>query len=178
MYNVSGAFPVSGWAADTDGIQKIEVLIDNGDHAGRDPRRSAPGRRPDVPRLQRRDVQRLGRRTSTRRASRTASTLLTVRATDKQGVENTIGHRTIQIINNDNFLKPFGYLDEPQRDAVLFGTGCVGDQEPPPVSPPIRPEEHLTAVRGWALDLGTRGGTGRVAYAELLVDGVRWLRYR
>src|ERR1700754_5303336 len=30
VYNVSGAFPVSGWAADTDGVQKIEVLIDNG----------------------------------------------------------------------------------------------------------------------------------------------------
>jgi len=27
---------------------------------------------------------------------------------------------------------------------------------------------------GWALDLGTREDTGRVAYAELLIDGVAW----
>ena len=174
VYNVSGAFPVSGWASDTDGIQKIEVLVDNSVYQGAihgDPRPDVGQTFPDfsgatfsgwVANL---DSTRIQNGIHT----------LTVRVTDKQGLENTIGHRTIQVINNDNFLKPFGYLDEPQRDAVLFGTGCFGEQQVPPVSPPIRPEEHLTTVRGWALDLGTRGGVGRVGYAELLIDGVRWL---
>lgn len=174
VYNVSGAFPVSGWAADTDGIQKIEVLVDNAVYQGAihgDPRPDVGQTFPDfsgatfsgwVANL---DSTRIQNGIHT----------MTIRAFDKHGIENTIGHRTIQVINNDNFLKPFGYLDEPLRDAVLFGTGCLGDQDPPPVSPPIRSEAHLTAVRGWALDLGTREGTGRVAYAELLVDGVRWL---
>ncbi|HEX6095364.1 MAG TPA: Ig-like domain-containing protein [Thermoanaerobaculia bacterium] len=175
VYNVSGAFPVSGWAADTDGIQKIEVLIDNGIVGAAvhgDPRPDVGQTFPDF----------TGATFSGWVANIDSTKLqngihtLTVRATDKQGIENSIGHRTVQIINNDAFLKPFGYLDEPKRDAVLFGTGCLGDDnEPPPVSPPIRVEEHLTLVRGWALDLGTREGTGRVAYAELLIDGVPWL---
>ncbi len=174
VYNVSGAFPVSGWAADTDGIQKVEVLIDNQVYQAAvhgDPRPDVGQTFPDfsgatfsgwVANI---DSTRIQNGIHT----------LTVRAFDKHGIENSIGHRTIQVINNDNFLRPFGYLDEPRRDAVLFGTGCLGDVDPPPVSPPIRPEAHLTAIRGWALDLGTRDGEGRVAYAELMIDGVRWL---
>lgn len=174
VYNVSGAFPVSGWAADTDGIQRIEVLIDQGIQQGAiygDPRPDVGQTFPDFS----------GATFSGWVANVDSTTiqngvhLLTVRAVDRNGLSNTIGQRTIQVVNNDTFLKPFGYLDEPKRDAILFGTGCDGDQDPPPVSPPIRPEAHLTAVRGWALDLGTRNGTGRVAYAELMVDGVRWL---
>ena len=40
---------------------------------------------------------------------------------------------------------------------------------------PVDLTRHITPVRGWALDLGTRDNPGRVAYAELLVDGVKWL---
>lgn len=174
VYNVSGAFPVSGWAADTDGIRRIEVLIDNQIVQGAvhgDPRPDVGATFPDFT-----GALYSGwiANVDTTRYTNGIHTL-TVRAVDTEGMENTIGHRTIQVINNDLFLKPFGYLDEPQRDAVLFGTGCGENDDVPRVSPPIRPEAHLTAVRGWALDLGTRLGTGRVAYAELLVDGVQWL---
>ena len=174
VYNVSGAFPVSGWAADTDGIQRIEVLIDNGIVQGAvhgDPRPDVGASFPDFPGAAFSGW--IANVDSTRYTNGIHT--LTVRAIDRNGLENTIGHRTVQIINNDIFLQPFGYLDEPKRDAVLFGTGCSGDDTPPPVSPPINPQAHLTPVRGWALDLGTRGGTGRIAYAELLIDGVRWL---
>jgi N-acetylmuramoyl-L-alanine amidase len=174
VYNVSGAFPVSGWAADTDGMQRIEILLDNQIVQGGvygDPRPDVGATFPDFTGAM---FSGWISNIDTTRYQNGIHTL-TVRAIDRAGMENTIGHRTVQIINNDNFLRPFGYLDEPQRDAVLFGTGCDGDDDPPPVSPPIRPEAHLSTVRGWALDLGTRGGTGRVAYAELLIDGVRWL---
>lgn len=178
VYNVSGAFPVLGWAADTDGIDRIEILIDELVHQSAmygDPR-------PDVGAtffdyegaLHSGWVANID---STRIPNGVHS--LAVRAWDRFGVSAEIGRRTIQIINNDNFLKPFGFLEEPQRDATLFGTTCGpdDDDDPPILSPPVRPvdEEHITAVRGWALDLGTRVDTGRVAYAELLVDGVRWL---
>ena len=78
----------------------------------------------------------------------------------------------MQIFNEHANLKPFGYIDEPKRDAVLYGTRCgvaaaVSRR-------PINPQSHITPVRGWALDLGTRTDTGRVAYVELMVDGVRW----
>ncbi|MDQ3280555.1 MAG: Ig-like domain-containing protein [Acidobacteriota bacterium] len=172
--NVSGAFPVSGWAADLDGIERIEVLIDDGILQGAmygDPRPDVGVTFPDftgalfsgyVANIDSTRIQ-------------NGVHLLTVRAVDRQGITTMIGRRQVQIINNDQFLKPFGYLEEPQRDAVLYGTGCGPNADPGPVSPPITPGHHLTTVRGWALDLGTRRDTGRVAYAELMVDGVRWL---
>lgn len=174
VVNVSGAFPVSGWAADTDGIQRIEVLVDNGILQGAIHGDARPDVGATFPDFTGATFSGWIANIDSTRIENGIHTL-TIRAVDRHGIENTIGHRTIQIINNDAFLKPFGYLDEPRRDAVLFGTSCDDDDSPPVVSPPIRPEEHLTAVRGWALDLGTRGGTGRVAYAELLIDGVRWL---
>ncbi|HEX6084903.1 MAG TPA: Ig-like domain-containing protein [Thermoanaerobaculia bacterium] len=174
VYNVSGAFPVSGWAADTDGIARVDVMIDNSilqSAVYGDPRPDVGESYPDFAAA--RFSGWIANIDSTRYQNGIHT--LTVRAIDKFGFENTLANRTIQIINNDLFLQPFGYLDEPKRDAVLFGTGCDGDDEPPPVSPPINPQAHLTPVRGWALDLSTRGGTGRISYAELLIDGVRWL---
>lgn len=171
--NVSGAFPVVGWAADTDGLQKIEVLLDdtilqNAIHGDQ---------RPDVgatfPDFQGAMFSGYVANVDSTRIENGVHTL-TVRAYDSKGMPALIGRRTVQVINNDQFLKPFGYLDEPLRDAVLYGTGC-GNQTPPVISPPINMAEHITSVRGWALDLGTRQDTGRVMYAELLVDGVRWL---
>jgi Bacterial Ig domain len=171
--NVSGAFPVVGWAADTDGVDRIEVLIDDTIMQG-----AIHGdARPDVGATFA-DFE--GARFSGFVANldttrvQNGMHVLTVRAIDSKQMAALIGRRTIQVINNDNFLRPFGYLDEPKRDATLFGTGC-GDDDGPIVSPPVDVNEHITQVRGWALDLGTRPDTGRVAYAELLVDGVRWL---
>lgn len=173
--NVSGAFPVLGWAADVDGIDRIEVLMDGGVLQGAmygDVRPDVAATMPDF------DSAAFSGFIANIDSTRIPNGvhLLTVRATDRKGVSSTIGTRTVQVINNDNYLKPFGFIDEPLRDARLFGTGCGGaDEDPPILSPPIRPEAHITPVRGWALDLGTRTDTGRVAYAELLVDGVPWL---
>jgi hypothetical protein len=96
---------------------------------------------------------------------------LDVRATDRLGMSRLIGRRTVQIFNENTNLKPFGYIDEPKRDATLYGTLCGTI---PNFSPAVNPQSHITPVRGWALDLGTRTDTGRVAYVELMVDGVPW----
>ncbi|HEX8616472.1 MAG TPA: Ig-like domain-containing protein [Thermoanaerobaculia bacterium] len=172
--NVSGAFPVLGWAADLDGIQRVEVLIDDGilqSAMHGDPRPDVGGTFPDFTGAMFSGY--VANIDSTR--IQNGVHVLTVRAIDRLGVSNLIGRRTVQVINNNNFLRPFGFIDEPQRDAVLYGTNCGEGAGPGPISPPVTPGEHITPVRGWALDLGTRQDTGRVAYAELLVDGVRWL---
>jgi hypothetical protein len=174
--NVSGAFPAVGWAADTDGIDRIEVLIDESVMQGAlhgDMRPDVGGTFPDFSGAMYSGF--VANIDSTRIQNGVHS--LTVRAIDRKGMSSVIGSRMIQVINNDLFLKPFGYLEEPQRDATLYGTSCGPDEEPPVVSPPIRDvtSEHITPVKGWALDLGTRPDTGRVAYAELLVDGVPWI---
>lgn len=169
-YNASGSFPVSGWALDTDGISKVEVLIDNGvmqDAMYGDPR-------PDVANsiadwsdalyssfIANVDTTRIPDGVHT----------LDVRASDTTGLSRLIGRRVIQISNEGANLKPFGYVDEPLKNAVLYGTLC---QTIPQASPSINPQSHITPVRGWALDLGTREDTGRVAYAEVLVDGRSW----
>jgi hypothetical protein len=171
--NVSGAFPVVGWAADTNGLKKIEVLLDDTilqDAIHGDQRPDVGATFPDFEGAMFSGY--VANVDSTR--IQNGVHVLTVRAVDNNDLPALIGRRTVQVINNDQFLKPFGYLDEPLRDAVLFGTGCGGD-DGPVFSPPININEHITPVRGWALDLGTRQDTGRVAYAELLVDGVRWL---
>jgi N-acetylmuramoyl-L-alanine amidase len=174
VYNVSGAFPVVGWAADTDGIERVEVLMDDSVLQGAvhgDARPDVAAQFPDFPGAKFSGY--VAHIDSTRIQNGVHT--LTVRGVDRKGVSAQIGRRVVQVINNDLFLKPFGYLDEPQRDATLFGTGCAGTQGPGPVSPPIDVNEHLTPVRGWALDLGTRVDSGRVSYVELLIDGVRWL---
>ncbi|MEA2163979.1 MAG: hypothetical protein QOK37_2106 [Thermoanaerobaculia bacterium] len=170
IFNASGSFPVSGWALDTDGIAKVEVLIDNGVMQNAmygDARPDVANTFSDWPDAL---FSSFIANVDTTRIQDGVHTL-DVRATDRNGLSRLIGRRTVQIFNENGNLKPFGYVDEPKRDAVLYGTSC---NTPPTVSPAINPQSHITPVRGWALDLGTRTDTGRVAYAELMVDGRRW----
>lgn len=175
IHNAAGAFPVSGWTADIDGIDRVEVLIDDQIMQGAlhgDPRPDVGTSFPDFTGAL---YSGFVANVDTTRVQNGVH-LLTVRAIDRKGMSTLIGRRQVQVINNDQFLRPFGFIDEPQRDAVLFGTNCDGVDDPPIlVSPPARPQAHLIAVRGWALDLGTRRDVGRVAYASLLIDGVEWI---
>ncbi len=172
VYNASGSFPVVGWATDADGVSRVDVQIDGGNLQSAmygDSRPDVGAVFADFPAglfsgfIANIDTTRVQDGVHT----------LTVTATDRLGSTRLIGRRTVQILNSEQNLKPFGRLDEPLRDAVLYGTECGTPTLP--VSPPIRSAVHITPVRGWALDLGTRVNTGRVAYAELLVDGARWL---
>ncbi|MBI2214130.1 MAG: Ig-like domain-containing protein [Acidobacteria bacterium] len=170
VYDVNGSFPVSGWAADVDGIARIDVQIDNLSTQAAvygDPRPDVQNSFPDLPSTLYSGF--LAQLDSSRLTDGVHS--LNVRATDRNGLSRVIGRRTIQVFNSENNLRPFGSLDQPQRDAVLYGD--CGDTGPV-VSPLIDPENRITPVRGWALDLGTREDTGRVAYAELMIDGVQW----
>jgi hypothetical protein len=172
IYNAAGSFPVVGWAADADGIERVDVQIDGGNLQSAmygDSRPDVGATLPDLPAalfsgfIANVDTTRI----------QDGVHVLTVTARDRFGLTKLIGRRTVQIFNSEQNLKPFGRVDEPLRDAVLYGTLCG---EPGGfVSPPIRPTAYITPVRGWALDLGTRVDTGRVSYVELLVDGARWL---
>lgn len=171
IYNTSGSFPVVGWTTDTDGIARVDVQIDDGILQSAlygDPRPDVGNTYPDFPAAL---FSGFIANVDTTRTQDGVHTL-TVRATDRLGVSRLIGRRTVQILNSEQNLKPFGYLDEPKRDAVLFGTQCG---QVPIISPPVNPRSHITPVRGWALDLGTRIDLGRVSYVEMLIDGVRWI---
>jgi N-acetylmuramoyl-L-alanine amidase len=170
-YNASGSFPVVGWAADTDGIGRVDVIIDAGIHQSAmygDARPDVGNSFPDFPAA---NLSGFIANIDTTRIQDGVH-LLEVVAFDRLGLSKIIGRRQVQIFNNETNLKPFGFLDEPKRDAVLFGTRC--NLAPVIISPPVNPQSHITPVRGWALDLGTRSNLGRVAYVEMMIDGVRW----
>jgi len=170
IYNAAGSFPVVGWAVDTDGIARVDVYMDGGVLQSAmygDARPDVGNTFPDFPAalfssfIANIDTTRI----------QNGVHLLEVRATDRLGVSRLIGRRQVQVFNDNQNLKPFGYLDEPKPNAVLYGTRCA---EIPQVSPAVNPQSHITPVRRWALDLGTRSDLGRFSYVELLIDGVRW----
>ncbi len=174
IYNASGSFPVVGWVADADGVARVDVQIDGANLQSAmygDPRPDVGAVFPDFPAalfsgfIANVDTTRL----------QDGVHLLSVTAVDRVGTSRLIGRRQVQIFNTESNLHPFGRIDEPQRDAVLYGTQCGAGAGPIIVSPPVRVTANITPVRGWALDLGTRLDLGRVAYAELMIDGVRWL---
>lgn len=175
IYNAAGSFPVVGWAADTDGVTRVDVYMDGAilqNAIYGDERPDVGNTFADFPAAEFSGF--IANIDSTRMQN--GVHLLEVKAVDRLGASRLIGRRQVQIFNNESFLKPFGYLDEPKRDAVLYGTKC--NIVPPVIfSPgfPINNNAHITPVRGWAVDLGTRADLGRVSYVELLVDGVRWI---
>lgn len=178
IHDASGSFPVAGWVSDTDGIDRVDILVDNlimQQAIYGDARPDVAVTFPDFPAalfsgfIAHMDTSRLLNGVHT----------LTVRAVDQLGLARTIAERKIQVFNTEENLRPFGFLDQPLRDDVLYGTNCGIPPGPivisPTPAPGTRPPSFITPVRGWALDLGTRGDTGRVAYVELMIDGVRWL---
>jgi len=172
VYNATSAFPVVGWATDTDGISEVDIYVDGLIQQSAiygDPRPDVSNTFPDFPAslfsgfIANIDTTRIP----------DGVHLLEARATDTKGMSRLIGRRQIQVFNSESEDKPFGYLDEPKRDAVLYGTLC-GQNPGSTVSPPVNPTAHITPVRGWALDLAPRTEVGRVSYVELMIDGVRW----
>jgi Bacterial Ig domain len=171
-FDAHGAFPALGWILDTDGIAQVNVLMD-----GATMQSAIYGSgRPDVgiayPDFPQAAVSGFSANIDTTRLLDGVHTL-SIEAVDRLGLKAEIGRRVVQVFNTESTLEPFGHIDEPQRDAVLFGTNCT-TVPPPLVSPPANPGSHVTMVRGWALDLNTRTDTGRVKYVELMIDGVRW----
>src|ERR1051325_2018254 len=95
IYNASGSFPVVGWAADTDGIARVELLVDGAVMQGAvygDARPDVGNSFPDFPAalfsgfIANMDATRLAEGVH----------LLEIRAVDNQGAQRLIGRRQIQ----------------------------------------------------------------------------------
>jgi hypothetical protein len=193
---ISGAFPVSGWAADDSGlIDHIDILVDGSIVAGTVgnglpssaiyglPRPDVFALFPDVPNSLHSGF--LANIDTT--AFENGVHIISARAFDKQDSSNVLGVRSVVIINNASNLPPFGFLDLPLDGASLFcgptvNTPCTPETPTPPPpctvspcfppgpvgQPPVPVSFYKNVVAGWALDAGSRG---RVAYVELLIDG-------
>lgn len=172
VHDANGSFPVVGWTTDTDGVSRVELLVDGGVMQAAvygDPRPDVRFAYPDLPAAEFSGF--IAHMDSTRLLDGIHH--LAVRVTDNHGLARTIGERTVQVFNSENNLRPFGYLDQPLPGARLYGTNC-GDVPDCQVSPcpPVDFDNHISPVTGWALDLGTRERRGMVAHAELMIDGV------
>ncbi|MEN8163584.1 MAG: hypothetical protein ABFS37_05600, partial [Acidobacteriota bacterium] len=80
-----------------------------------------------------------------------------------------IGRRFVQTFNTAYNLPPFGGIDWPLPNHIMYGDGC---DDPTNVStPPYDEPENVEWVAGWALDVGSTTDPGGVAYVQLLIDG-------
>ena len=187
---LSGSFPVTGWAVDDSGvIDHIDVLVDGRVVAGAVgtgqvgtaqyglPRPDVFALYPDVPNSINSGFVANIDTTAFVDGVHTVS----VRAFDSQGASNVLGTRTVTIINVGSNLPPFGFLDVPLDKASIL---CSSDN--PFVDSTTCPEPcfqtaldglsvpvsyYRNVVAGWALDVGARQDRGQVAYVELLLDG-------
>jgi hypothetical protein len=174
----SGSFPVLGWAIDDVSVDHIDFKVDGGIVATAIGQ-GLPGStalygfaRPDV-RAAYPDVP------SSLYSGFIANIdtthfiggvhTLEVRATDNTGANSSLGTRSIQIVNNQGNLGPFGWLDFPNDSAYLLCAPVPGGGSPSPLPP--NPVFLLNYASGWALSTGTRPGLGSVVWVELLLDG-------
>ena len=191
---MSGSFPITGWALDDQDVDHIDFLIDGEivmGAVGRGLPSSAVfgSQRPDVYAAFPDFPGPAPKSLFSGFAANIDSTrfldgihIVTVRATDNQGLSALIGTRTVQINNNAATLAPFGRIDFPLDKASLICTGTFAAPPPPeggPCPSPCQPGAPTPGfsglipniVQGWVLDTGARLDKGQVAYVELLMDG-------
>jgi hypothetical protein len=173
----SGSFPVLGWSIDDVSVDHIDFKVDGGIVATAIGH-GLPGStalygfaRPDV-RAAYPDVPSslysgfIAEIDSTQFIGGVHT--LEVRATDNTGANRSLGTRSIQIVNNQGNLGPFGWLDFPNDSAsLLCSPGSSGGGPSPPTPAFIT----LNFANGWALSTGTRPGLGSVVWVELVFDG-------
>jgi hypothetical protein len=170
---MNGVYPVTGWAMDDGHVATIEVLVDGLVVGG-----AVSGiHRPDVGHLfpDHPDAEYAG---FVRMLNTTAFPNgvhnVAIRLIDDEGASSIIGRRFVQTFNTGYNLPPFGGIDWPSPNRVMFARGCPGPDDPPISLPPIEFEnpEVVEWVTGWALDVGARTDLGGVSYVQMLIDGV------
>ncbi len=169
---MNGVFPVTGWALDDGSIAYVEVMVDGlamGNAVTGVRRPDIANRFPGNP-----DAEFAG---FTRMLNTTVLNngihVLAVRVVDNEGASRVVGRRFVQVFNTGGNLPPFGKIDWPIADHVMFADGCqdVGGVIPPWSGDIFGDPSNVEMVIGWALDVGSRTDFGGVSYVQLLIDG-------
>ncbi len=167
---MNGVFPVTGWAVDDESIAYVEILVDG----------LAMGNavldqhRPDIGHLfpTSPDAEYAGFiRMLNTTVLNNGIHMLAVRAVDNEGASRVIGRRFVQTFNTGGNLPPFGGIDWPIANKVMFARGCYGPGEPYWSGEVFEDPDVVEPVIGWVLDVGARTDLGGVAYVQLLLDG-------
>jgi hypothetical protein len=169
---MNGVFPVTGWALDDESIDFVEVMVD-----GLAMGNAVTGvHRPDIghrfPSNADAEYSGFVRMLNTT-VLNNGIHVVAVRVVDNQGASRVIGRRFVQTFNTGSNLPPFGAIDWPIDNHVMFAQGCqpIGGTVPPWSGDVYANPANVEMVVGWALDVGSRTDAGGVAYVQLLLDG-------
>jgi hypothetical protein len=171
---MNGVFPVTGWAMDDDQIAYVEIMVDGlamGNAVTGVHRPDIGSRFPSDPDAEFSGFVRMLNTTVLNNGIH----VLAVRVVDNEGASRVIGRRFVQTFNTGSNLPPFGDINWPVDNHVMYADGCqaVGPNgELPPWSGEVFDDpDNVEAIYGWALDVGSRTDLGGVAYVQLLLDG-------
>ena len=169
---MNGVFPVTGWVIDDESVAFVEVMVD-----GLAMGNAVLGvHRPDIAHMfpSDPDAEYAGfvRMLNTTELNNGIH-VLAVRAVDNEGASRVIGRRFVQTFNTGSNLPPFGKIDWPIANHVMFADGCqeVNGVVPPWSGDVYQDPDNVEMVVGWVLDVGSRTDWGGVAYVQLLLDG-------
>lgn len=165
---MNGIFPITGWALDDSAIEQVEILVDGYAEAGAVTGIGRPDiahRFPSHPGADRAGFIRMFDTTVLSNGMHTVA----VRLSDDEGAVRVVGHRFVQVYNTGSNLPPFGAIDWPIPNHIMFAKGCQPDGGWS--TPPFADPQVTELVTGWALDIGLPGEDVGVAYVQLELDG-------
>ncbi len=177
---MNGVFPVTGWALDDEEIAYVEIMVDGlamGNAVTGVHRPDIGNRFPSDPDAEFSGFVRMLNTT----ALNNGIHVLAVRVVDNEGASRVIGRRFVQTFNTGSNLPPFGKIDWPIENHVMYADGCESavDGTLPPWSGDVFDDpDNAEMIVGWALDVGSRIDIGGVAYVQLLLDGNHHLRHQ
>jgi len=173
---MNGVFPVTGWVLDDGEISDVmvEILVDGlvVGHANTGIHRpDIKHRFPSHPDAAYAGFVRMLNTTVFANGVHSVS----VRVSDTDGGSRIVGRRFVQTFNTGYNLPPFGGIDWPISNHIMYAKGCDFDPQDPPISLPELPQpfedpQVVELVTGWALDVGSRTDWGGVAFLQLLID--------
>jgi hypothetical protein len=165
---MNGVFPVTGWALDDSEIRFIEVMVDGlsvGNAVAGIHRPDILHRFPSDPDAEYSGFVKMLNTTQWANGVH----VLAVRLVDDENASRVIGTRYVQTFNVSYNLPPFGAVDWPIPNHIMYAKGC--DDPSGWSSPPFEDPQVTELVTGWALDVGSRDDNGGVGYVQLLLDG-------
>lgn len=157
-----GMMPLTGWALDDDGIERVEIFVDGAVVGIADVFQNRPDVQILYPGYPDSTASGFGfQLDSTQFLNGLYS--VTARVTTNSGEQVFLNSREIEIYNTSQNLAPFGAITFPNPSAELYGDCDLQDPTP-----------RYSVIEGWALDLGIEEGDTGVKYVELLINGSLW----
>ena len=155
-----GVLPITGWALDDDGVERVELYVDGVVAGLADYGRNRPDVELVFPGYPDGALVGFGMFLDTTLYSNDLHQISARVTSNITGEQTWLNSVTIQINNDTSNLAPFGAITFPNPSSEFYGTCDLSDSS-----------RRLSVVSGWALDVGIENGDTGVKYVELLING-------